>query len=84
MTNEEIAAQIKTFLEKTFPRQDVELTPDTDLLNDWFVDSLGIVQTVVFLEEHFDCNVKAQDVNVHNFFSINTLTTYVEGQQGGS
>lgn len=46
MTRPEIAAEIKEYLETEFPVQGLDLTETTNLLEEWFVDSLGIVETV--------------------------------------
>ena len=73
----EIAAQIRHFIEGKFPGQDVELTDSTNLLQDWFVDSLGIIETVLFIETNFDIDVKRADVNGTNFRDIATITGFV-------
>ena len=73
----EISARIKSFFEESYPHQGKELTLSTDLLNGWFVDSLGIVMTVAFLEKTFEIDIKSTDVNITNFLSIDTLTDFV-------
>ena len=73
----EIATQIRRFIEGKFPGQDVELTDSTNLLKDWFVDSLGIIETVLFIETNFDIDVKRADVNGTNFRDIATITGFV-------
>ena len=72
-----IASRIKTFLEKKFPYQEVTLTESTNLLEDWFVDSLGIVETVHFIETSFDITLSRADINGVNFQDINTLSSLV-------
>ncbi len=76
MERSEIYSRLLAFINETFPHQGMELSGDTDLLNDWFVDSLGIIQTVVFFEEEFSIDMDGADVNVNNFYSINTLTDF--------
>ena len=78
----EIAARLKTFLEEDFPNDGVELTPTTDLLEEWFVDSLGITETVLFLEESFGVEITRADINGANFRDISTLSEFVAGRLG--
>lgn len=80
MDRAEIAAQLQDFFETDFPNQDLELTPTTDLLDEWFVDSFGIVQTVMFLEERFGIRIARADINGDNFKSIATLSEFVAGR----
>ena len=78
----EIAARIKAFLEEDFPNDGVELTPTTDLLEEWFVDSLGISQTVMFLEESFEIEISRADINGTNFKDLRALSEFVAGRLG--
>ena len=82
MTEADIAKQIYDFYIESYPHMGQELNYETDLLNDWFVDSLGIVPTVQFLEETFPIDISRADVNVENFFSINTLAAFVRAKLG--
>ena len=42
MDASEISERIQCFLEREFPNEGVALALDTNLLEDWFIDSLGI------------------------------------------
>ena len=83
MDRAEIAAQIKTFLEEEFPNQGVELTTSTDLLDEWFVDSLGITETVVFLEAKFGIELTRADINGTHFKDIDALAQLVSKRLNG-
>ena len=72
-----IASRLKTFLEQKFPYQDVTLTESTNLLEDWFVDSLGVVETVMFIESSFGITLSRADINGTNFKDIKTLSGLV-------
>lgn len=80
METSEIASRIKSFLENKFPYQDVTLTDTTNLLEEWFVDSLGIVETVHFIETSFDIDLTRADINGVNFRDISTLSSLVAGR----
>ena len=74
---QEISAKLRGFLESEFPNEGTELDPTTDLLDEWFVDSLGIVQTVMFLEESFGIEIARADINGENFKNISALSAFV-------
>ncbi len=77
MNIEEIKTQIKEYLLENIPNQGLELSYDTDLLSEWFIDSLGTITTILFLEKKFGLTIKRADINADNFTSINTISTYV-------
>ena len=77
MDRSEISAQLRAFLEKEFPNDGVELTDSTDLLGEYFVDSLGIVSTVLFLEKTFQIALARRDINGTNFKNIESLSVFV-------
>ena len=72
----EIKSQIKEFFEEEFPNPEMPLTNDTNLLDDWFVDSFGIVSTALFLEKKFSIEISPADINAENFRSIETISQY--------
>ena len=82
MDLEQIKLQIKVFFESEFPDPHMELSLDTHLLDDWFVDSFGIVNTTLFLEEKFGIEISRADINAENFRSIETLSRYVQLKRG--
>jgi acyl carrier protein len=69
---------LKSFLEREFPSQERELTERTNLLEEWFVDSFGLIETVMFLETEFGLSVSRADINGENFKDIESLTRFVE------
>ncbi len=78
MNQKQISNRLRDFLKKEFPNDGVELTNSTDLLGEYFVDSLGIVSTVLFLENSFQIEVARADINGANFKNIDTLSEFVE------
>ena len=77
MDRDVAATEIKEFLEETFPNPGQELTESTDLLNDWLVDSLGIVMIIAFFEETFGIEVKQTDITGESFGTVASLSEYV-------
>ena len=76
----EIKSQLKNFFEEEFPNPGASLTDDTNLLDDWFVDSFGIVNTTLFLEEQFGILISRTDINAVTCRSIESLSQYVANQ----
>lgn len=59
-----------------------EIGPGTDLLAGDLLDSMGITQTVVFLEERFGVEVEPDDLVPENFRSIDAMLAFVGGKEG--
>ena len=72
-----ITGQLLRFLQQEFPNQGVELDESTDLLGEWFIDSLGIIETVLFLEKTFGIDIARADINGSNFRDIAALSGFV-------
>ena len=77
MTRAEIATRIRGFLEEEFPAQDAALTNSTNLRDEWFVDSFGVVLTVLFLESAFGIKVSRSDINGTTFATVDSLVELV-------
>ena len=77
MENADIAAQLRAFLKTEFPNPGIELSDSIDLLDQWFIDSLGIVLTILFIESTFGVAVSRADINAQNFRNITTLSEFV-------
>jgi acyl carrier protein len=73
----EIKSKLKDFFEQEFPDSGTTLSDNTNLLNDWFVDSFGIISTTLFLEQNFGIEISRADINATTFRSIETLSQYV-------
>lgn len=82
MSEAEIAAEIRGFYLAAYPHPGRTLELDTDLLNEWFVDSFGVVQTVQFLEDRFGVALRRADVNADNFASVRALAGFVRRRLG--
>ncbi len=77
MNQSEIVEKLKSFLQQEFPNQGVDLNEATDLLGEWFVDSLGIIETVLYLEKNFGIEIRRADINGDNFQNLQTLSDFV-------
>lgn len=64
--------------------QDAALLPlsdDTSLLDSGILDSLSLLQLVVFLEERFGITVGDTDLLPQNFASVQTICAYLRSRQ---
>jgi len=82
VTEAAIAGQLHRFFTEVFPHPGRQLGDDTDLLNEWFVDSFGVIQTVQFIEDCFGVSVKRGEINASNFHSIRALAGFVRVKLG--
>ena len=61
-----------------------EVRPEDDLLATGVLDSLGLMQLVMFLEEKLGVKVPDEDVVIENFKSVDALQAYLERRNGKS
>jgi acyl carrier protein len=59
------------------------LSNETLLLEDGILDSLGLLQLVVFLEERFGIPVDETDLVPENFASVRTICAYLRAREQG-
>lgn len=76
----EIQTQVRSFIEDNFLfREDRSSLSDTEsLLEAGLIDSTGILELVVFLEERFKIDIADVDLTPANFDSINAIVAYLE------
>ena len=55
-----------------------EINEDADIIREGILTSLQTVELVMFLEERFDIEVDAEEVDEENFTSLRTITALVE------
>ncbi len=56
------------------------VSEDDDLLGSGLLDSLGIMQLVLFIEKEFAVDVPPEDVTIENFQSVAKIGVYLEGR----
>jgi acyl carrier protein len=57
------------------------IRPEDDLLSTGVIDSLGLMQLVLFIDEKLGIKIPDEDVVIDNFKSIAALTGYLEGKK---
>ena len=59
-------------------RSGLALKPEDDLLSSQWVDSLGVMRIVAFLEQQYGVTIPPADVTIENFVNIQTISSYLE------
>lgn len=82
MQGDSTAARIRTFLTQHFPMTR-SVSDEEPLLGNGFIDSLGILEVVTFLEREFGMSIADEELLPENFGSIASLSTFVERKRNG-
>lgn len=74
-----IEDRIKTYILENFLFSDngYGLAGDASFLEEGIVDSTGVLELVMFVEETFDIIVEDEEIVPENFDSVNQLATYI-------
>ena len=78
----DVRETIREFISNNFLRGDESGTFDDDdsFLENGMIDSVGIVELVVFIEETFGFRVEDEEIIPANFDSVNQLIVYVRSK----
>src|SRR3546814_19774038 len=63
-----------------FTDDDSAFTDDTSLIQQDIVDSTGILELIVFIEETWPVRVPAEDMTPANFESLRAIDRYLDGR----
>ena len=77
-----IASALLDYFQARAPDPSLRLAPETRLLEDWFLDSIGILEAVLFLESEFGVALQRADITAQTFESVATLTELVASRAG--
>lgn len=76
-----IEKQIEDYIREKFDiGDDPDLMPDTHLFDEGFVDSLGAVEIVCFVEETFSIEITQKDLTLYPMNTINEIATVVKSK----
>lgn len=83
MTQQQVLDHVRQFVTDhylyRFP--DISLTDDLNLLESGVIDSLGVIELVGEVEQHFSVPVRDIDVTEENFGSVTGVVEFVARQQ---
>ncbi|MEM9385725.1 MAG: acyl carrier protein [Pseudomonadota bacterium] len=63
-------------------QDDVTIGGDDELLVDGYLDSLGVMRLVSFIDSELGMSVPPQHITIENFRSVDVLVAYLQARQG--
>jgi acyl carrier protein len=72
-----IGENIQRYLEEAFPNPGVVLALETNLLDEYFLDSIAVIDVVDYIERTFGIEVRRADINGTVFENIRALSSFV-------
>ncbi len=78
----EIETKIKNYIAHNllFSDNGFAYNDDDSFLHEGIIDSIGVLELVLFVEETFDLTVPDHEITPDNFDSVSKLATYVRGK----
>jgi acyl carrier protein len=75
-----IEAKVREFISNNFllHDDDIELNPETSLLEAGVIDSTGVLELVSFIETEFNIQIGEDEIIPENLDSIVNITTFVK------
>ncbi len=64
-----------------FSKDGYPYADDASFLENGIIDSMNVLELVVFVEDHFSITVNDEDVVPENFDSLQSMSTYVRQKQ---
>ena len=78
-----LPAEIRNFIVENFMlgMNPEELTDSDSLLDKGIIDSTGVLELVVFLEENYQIQIEDEELVPENLDSINNLVKFIQKKQ---
>ncbi len=81
----QVAETIERGLVRYFKEHlNVDVTPDTPLIEEQVIDSMGVMELISYLQETFDVELDMEDLTIENFESIRRISELVVSKRDGS
>jgi acyl carrier protein len=77
-----IEQKLRTFITENFFVEETDLSGDASLTRSGIIDSTGVMEILLFLEEHFGLKVPDEEVTPENLDTLNNLVRYVTASEG--
>ncbi len=80
----DVKAQIRRYVAENllFSGNGFDIGDDTSFLDEGIVDSTGVVELVLFVEETFGIAVEDDEIVPDNFDTVNNLAAYIQRKLG--
>jgi acyl carrier protein len=77
--NKIVSAEVREFITQRFPHVKKHLKQDSDpLLDSGYIDSLGILEVVDFIESKYGILLSDEDMVLENFESIAAISIFIQ------
>jgi acyl carrier protein len=60
---------------------DVEVTPDTPLIESGLIDSMGVMSLIALLEHEYGLDLDMDDLTIENFATITHIKSLINGKR---
>ena len=76
----EVREQIRNYIAETFLFSDngFNVSDDVSFLDEGIIDSMGVLELIMFTEETFNISVEDDEIKPENFDSVNKLFDYIQ------
>lgn len=75
----DVKGEVRAFIAQNLVYSDNGLaySDDASLLENGVLDSFGVMEVIVFVEEHYDVSVEDREIVPANFDSVESIAAYV-------
>jgi acyl carrier protein len=81
----ETSQRVRQFIvENFYISNPAEITDDTLLVSNGYIDSTGMLEVISFLESEFGIQISDQETTPENLESVKRITDFVSRKQGRS
>jgi acyl carrier protein len=77
-----VEQELRTFLSENFFVEEADLARGASLTRTGIIDSTGVMEILLFLEERFDMKVPDEEVVPENLDTLDNLVRYVGSRRG--
>jgi acyl carrier protein len=86
VTEQDVAAAVEEFARREFSIKDSDqrFNRTVDLFDDGYVDSIGVIELIQFLESTFAIDIPEEDLFSPEFSTINGIATIVARNRSSS
>lgn len=76
----EVREQIRKYIAETFlfSENGFNMSDDVSFLDEGIIDSMGVLELIMFTEETFNISVDDDEIKPENFDSVNKLYDYIQ------
>lgn len=78
MSNTKIHEEIQEFIGTLNPKAKGDIDFSANLLESQVVDSVAMMDLIVWFEEHFNMSIDPEDLTPENFGSVNAMVAFLE------